>query len=69
MNRVTDARFKVEGAHVDGTSRGTLRIEAPKASGVILVSYRPSHGREYTLTLPEVCEMIAWRTAKKEATR
>ncbi len=69
MNRVTDAHFKVEGAHVDGKSRGTLTIEAPKASGAVLVSYRPTHGREYTLTLPEVAEMIAWRVAKKEAGR
>lgn len=67
MERIRDARFRVEGAHVDGTSRGTLTIEAPKASGAVLVTYRPTRGREYTVTLPEVAEMIAWRVARREA--
>lgn len=67
MPRKTDATFSVKGVHVDRKSTGTLTIEAPRASGVVLVTFRPSYGRPYTLTLPEVCEMIAWRVAKKEA--
>jgi len=69
MARSTDAHFKVDRCHVDGRDSGTLTIEAPKATGAVLVTYRPTRGREYTLTLPEVCEMIAWRVAKKEAGR
>ena len=65
--RSTDAKFRVCGAHVDGKSEGTLTIEAPKASGTVLVTYRPLHGRAYTILLAEAAEMIAWRVAKKEA--
>jgi len=67
LSRSTDARFKVANIHVDGQDHGTLTVEAPKASGAVLVTFRPSRGREYTLTIQEVCEMIAWRAAKKEA--
>lgn len=65
--RKRDARFKVTGCHVDGKSSGTLTIEAPKASGALLITYKPSRGRDYTMILQEVCEMICWRVAKKEA--
>lgn len=67
MARTTDARFKVEKCHVDGRDGGVLTIEAPTASGVVLVTYRPHRGQAYTLTLAEVCEMVAWRAAKKLA--
>lgn len=67
MSRTTDARFTVEGFHIDGKTSGTLTIEAPKPSGAVLVTARPAYGRAYTLTLPEVFEMICWRVAKKEA--
>ena len=66
--RKTDAHFRVSGTNkIDGKSSGRLTVEAPKASGVVLVSYRPSHGRNYTLTIQEVAEMICWRVSKKEA--
>ena len=66
--RKSAAHFKVTDCHVGGCqSHGTLTIEAPKASGVVLVTYKPSHGREFTLTLQEVAQMIAWRVSKKEA--
>jgi hypothetical protein len=65
--RITDAHFKVTHTNkIDGKSTGTLTVEAPKASGIVLVSYRPSHGRNYTLTIQEVAEMICWRVSKKE---
>jgi hypothetical protein len=65
--RKSDAHFKVSGVHIGKESPcGTLTIEAPKASGAILVTYKPSYGRDYTLTLQEVCEMICWRVTKKE---
>jgi len=56
----------VTGAHCDGKSSGKLTIEAPKVSGAILVTYRPFHGRPYTLLVQEVCEMIHARVTKKE---
>jgi len=67
--RKTDATFKVEsGVKIDGATGGTLTVEAPTANGTVLVTFRPKgRQRKYTLTLPEVCDMIAWRVAKKEA--
>lgn len=67
MSRSTNATFKVEGGlHVDGQRSGTLIIEAPKATGTVIVTFRPHHSRrEYTLTIGEVCEMIASRAVKK----
>jgi hypothetical protein len=67
--RKSAAHFKVIGCHVDGRPDGTLTVEAPTPRGVVLVTYKPSRGRDYTLTLPEVCEMIAWRAVKKEVGR
>ncbi len=67
--RKTNATFSVTGVHIDGKTEGTLTVEAPRA-GITLVSYRPWGSRkEYTLTIGEVAEMIAWRVAKKEAGR
>jgi hypothetical protein len=67
--RKTAATFKFDhGSHVDGQTGGTLTVkETPITT---LCTFRPKFGRrEYTLTLPEVCEIIAWRVAKKEASR
>jgi hypothetical protein len=67
MPRKTDSHFKVSGVHIGkGASHGSLTIEAPKASGAVLCTYKPAHGRDYTLTIQEVCEMVAWRVVKKE---
>lgn len=67
--RKTKATFKVTGAHIDGKAAGTLVIEPPGPRGEILTTYRPKGGREYTLLLSEVCEMIAWRAVKKEGNK
>jgi hypothetical protein len=67
--RSTDAHFPVKGAHCDGKSSGKLTIEAPKDSGAVLVTYRPKHGRAYTLLIQEVAEMIHSRVTKKEMQR
>lgn len=66
MPRSTDAHFPVNGAHCDGKSSGKLTIEAPKASGAVLVTYRPSHSKKrYTLLLQEVAELIHARATKQ----
>lgn len=64
MARSTDAAFPVK-VHIDGTGTGTLTIEAPMPSGAVLVTYRPKGARrQYTVTLPEVAEMVCARAAK-----
>lgn len=68
--RKSDSHFRVVGAHVDGKSEGTLTVEAPRGDGSVLVGYRPLGNKcVYRLMLGEVCEMIAWRAAKKRVGR
>jgi len=52
--------------HLDGKPKARITIEQG-GSGDGLVTVRPHHGREYTLPLSTVAEMVAWKVAKAEA--
>ncbi len=59
---MAEAHFRFTGK-LDGRDGGVLTIDRER----LIISVRPSHGREYVLPLQTVAEMVVWRVVKNEA--
>lgn len=57
-------RVKVEGVRIDGRTQAWLTIER---KGLVAVVRPFRSARKYILTLAEVCEIVAWKAAKRDA--
>jgi hypothetical protein len=68
LSRQTDAHFRVTSTRPAFDTKREANITiSPRADGGFLFKVRPLHGREYTMALEDVAEIVVWRVVKTEA--
>lgn len=68
LARQTDAHFHVSSPRPAFDNRREANITvSPRSDGGFLFKVRPARGREFTMQLEDVAELVIWRSIKTEA--
>jgi hypothetical protein len=68
LSRQTDAHFHVNSPRPAFDNRREANITiSPRSDGGFLFKVRPLRGREFTMQLEDVAELVIWRSIKTES--